>query len=607
MKLNHKYGGIKLIFRCIGKDDTLKSVLVTCLLALAATSCTKKTYITMPEPAVIIQLNGEKPMDILQEPLKDGRISWDEKKVPAIDIEGALRVTYQKVDDFYWQVKCPAQLRCNGEKAYVPISMTKQFTASNMPFANELQPVKDLQFYVAKKGDEADALLMREWMKNHKRPQPGKYLPDMALAILDIRDETILERQDKLVHMYLLSTFLAQDAESILNYPWLMRHYEKYKGYLRPAAEPEEAEHAPENKFLAAFAQHMRDLYDRYLALAVEKFPLRASTFKQLAAEFNKITHVPLVRELIIARIFEDKALELDFFSDAEFGRRYAPEHEAKVTVAGNSKIGVSLSLRDAKVDLTMHADKAEATEHGLRFFVTVEKDYFAGVAVPVSADTQDASASTAEAPVTPPSAGPEQNRNKSLAAYSYHIKLNPKVGETSKYLSVTQGIEQDIKEYKKTISDNDFANGITQESLLKLAIKYGKGEFDKKIWQYRYKVTLSKGKVYNTFLAMAKHNASNGAASDYDYSGTFPKSDVRWVQSAQDGEYSFSILFPARECGRGCGTMPARTESCFGNGSDIDVVFDPRAVRSLKDYAITVDFGEQRGECAEVLTPRDK
>jgi hypothetical protein len=71
VKLNHKYGGIKLIFRCIGKDDTLKSVLVTCLLALAATSCTKKTYITMPEPAVIIQLNGEKPMDILQEPLKD--------------------------------------------------------------------------------------------------------------------------------------------------------------------------------------------------------------------------------------------------------------------------------------------------------------------------------------------------------------------------------------------------------------------------------------------------------------------------------------------------------------------------------------------------------
>jgi hypothetical protein len=121
---------------------------------------------------------------------------------------------------------------------------------------------------------------------------------------------------------------------------------------------------------------------------------------------------------------------------------------------------------------------------------------------------------------------------------------LNPKVGETSKYLSVTQGIEQDIKEYKKTISDNDFANGITQESLLKLAIKYGKGEFDKKIWQYRYKVTLSKGKVYNTFLAMAKHNASNGAASDYDYSGTFPKSDVRWVQSRRTASTPFLFCF---------------------------------------------------------------
>lgn len=605
--MSKEYGDIKLIFKNMEKKDFLKLVFVTCLPALAVASCTKKTYIAMPEPAVIIQLKGEKPIDILQEPLKDGRISWDEKKIPAIDIEGALRVTYQKVDYFYWQVKCPAQLQCNGEKAYIPISMTKQFTASNIPFANELQPVKDLQFYVAKKGDEADALLMREWMKNHKRPQPGKYLPDMALAILDIRDENILERQDKLVHMYLFSTFLTQDMESIRNFPWLMRHFEKYKGYLRPAAKPEEAEHTPENKFLAAFAQHMRDLYDRYLALAVEKFPLRASTFKQLATEFNKITHVPLVRELIIARIFEDKSLELDYYSDPEFGRRYANESHSNVTVTGNSKIGVSLFLKDAKIDLTMHADKAEATEHGLRFLATVEKDYFAGVAVPVSADAQDASTSAAEAPVTPPSAAPEQNRTKSLAATSYHIKLNPKAGETSKYLSVTQGIEQDIKEFKKTISDKDFANGITQESLLKLAIKYGKGEFDKQIWQYRYKVTLSKGKVYNTFLAMAKHNASNGAASDYDYSGTFPNSDVRWVQSAQGGNYSFSVLFPARECGRGCGTMPARTELCFSDGNGIDVVFDPRAVRSLKDYAIKVDFGEQRGECAEVLTPRNK
>lgn len=84
------------------KTRLLKIFAVLALLCTIA--CAKKTFVKLAEPAVVIQLTGGKPIDILQEPLKNGLVSWDETKIAAIEIEGALRVTYQKTDYFYWQL-----------------------------------------------------------------------------------------------------------------------------------------------------------------------------------------------------------------------------------------------------------------------------------------------------------------------------------------------------------------------------------------------------------------------------------------------------------------------------------------------------------------------
>lgn len=586
-----------------------------CLFSVVA--CAKKTFINLTEPAVVIQLKGGNPIDILQEPLKDGRIQWDEKKMPAIEVEGALRVTYQKTDYFYWQLKCPQQLPCNGEKAYIPISMTKHFSIGNMPFEKELHPGKDFQFYLARKGDENAALALRDWLQKKKQVKPEKYLPDMMLAMLEIDDNNILERQDKLVHFYLYSIFAASDEKSIQAYPWLIRYFEKYKGYLQAAPKNEsspdgEKKASQANDFTNSMADHMKKLYDRYLHEAVEKFPLRGSGYKQLATEFNKLTNAPLARELIIAKIFADKSLELskgpsgndDYVCDRLVGQPNI--------IFGNSKIGVSLTQTyDKDLNLHMQADSAEATDKGLRFFVTFESDVYKYASFPEEkTEPAQTAGEAAPAPVVESSPGinnaspTDTPRHKDTARNSCKMVLNPKPDVPSQYLSVTQHIENEMKEFKKTITDNDFNNGISNASLMRFALKYGKGDFDKKTWLYKYSVPLTKGKVYNTFLAMAKYNASNGTAGDSDYGGELPKSDVRWFQQASQGSYSFGIRIPARACGRGCGETPAVTETCFGNGDSIDVLFDPRVVKD-SDPNVRIDFGKQTYECQEILKPR--
>jgi len=188
-----------------------------------------------------------------------------------------------------------------------------------------------------------------------------------------------------------------------------------------------------------------------------------------------------------------------------------------------------------------------------------------------------------------------------------YTVTLRPKPERPSKYLSITTQVEQELKDFKKSISDAGFNEGITKGSLLRFALKYGKGEFNKVIWQYQYSVILKKGEIYNTFLAMVKHAVSKGTASDSDFSGTLPDSDVSWVQSASHGNYSFFLQVPARHCGRGCGETPAKTEVCFQNGSELGIVFDPIRARETGDFEISAGIVDIPDICRTIINPQKK
>ncbi len=593
---------------------------------LVTIACAKKTFMPMPEPAVIIQLSPNATIDIVQEPLKDGMVKWPDFRLNAIEIEGALRVNYKNIDYFYWQLKCPAELSCNGEKAYIPISMTEQYAPEKMPFAKERQALTDLKFYVAKKEDLPHALAFREFVRDFTKPQPEKYLPEMLKAYINDKALETVPGQALLGQLFLYSLFAVKEQEAAVQSKGLKDYADKYAQYSlknasldasAPAAKPAEA-----SAFAAALNQDIEKLYVNYLGKAVERFPWTEPGFKKLAEAFDQLRHIPGLREKIFLKLFAEQSLEIL----TEGGYRAllsalldpAAAKPKQTFMFQYWEDGLVLSLEAAdkqKYEFYARIDAATSNENGILFEVTLEPKSDASLQRLAETKTRQPvkteGANNASA-LAPPS--PEKNKSAPTqpnTGDTFKIKVVPDPDTPSKYLNVFKKFDADAKALAKTITDDAFKGGINHDSIFYFAIKHGKGGYDKQHGLYNYTITLTPGKVYNTFLAMAKYTASGGSATGSDYSGIVDssivdeyveKNSVRWVQSAKGGSYEFNLTGSTTFCQRSCHTEQV-DEHCFGDGKEIHVSFDPVDLKSAVPKA-TIDFqtpGDSR-YCNKIL-----
>lgn len=614
------------LFKKFAATSSLPARFAFIAMAILSLHCAKKTFMPMPEPAVIIQLSPNSAIDIVQEPLKDGLVKWPDFRLKSIDIEGALRVNYKNIDYFYWQLKCPAELSCNGEKAYIPISMTEQYAPEKMPFAKERQALTDLKFYVTKKEDLPHALAFREFVRDFTKPQPEKYLSEMLKAYINDKALETVPAQVLLGQLFLYSLFAVKDHGSAIQSKGLVEYADKYGQYslknaslepAAPAAKPAEA-----SAFATALNQDIEKIYVPYLDKAVERFPWTEPGFKKLAEAYDQLRHIPGLREKIFLKLFAEKSLEIvneggyRSLLSALLDPAAAQPKQTFGFQYWEDGLVLTLEAADKKTyEFYARIESTASNENGLEFEIMLEPKSEASLQRLAEskarrpAATEGANSAGAATAAPSMDAGSVQTQTK--ASDTFKVKVVPNPDTPSKYLNVFKKFDADAKALAKTITDDAFKRGIDHDSIFYFAIKHGKGGYDKQHGFYNYTITLTPGKVYNTFLAMAKYTASGGSAGTADYSGIVDnsivdefveKNSVRWVQSAKGGSYEFYLTGSTTFCQRSCHTEQV-DEHCFGDGKEILVSFDPVDLKSQVPKA-TIDFqtpGDSR-YCNKIL-----
>jgi hypothetical protein len=115
-----------------------------------------------------MHIKGNSKVEILQEPLKKEMIVWDSEQLAEIPVEGLLRVTYKSVDYFYLQMNCPQQLKCNGQKVYIPRNLTHAQQPDSVPFKNEFKEPENqgtiARFVLAESSQVKSLIELRDWL-----------------------------------------------------------------------------------------------------------------------------------------------------------------------------------------------------------------------------------------------------------------------------------------------------------------------------------------------------------------------------------------------------------------------------------------------------------
>lgn len=595
--------------------------LFTVAALLGSNACTKKTFEALKVPTTMIKIKSDEKIDLLQEPLKDGVVAWTDS-VENIEVEGLLRVVSRSKSYFYWQMKCPPALTCNGEKLYLPVISAVTSEPGTVPFANELPPVQKIQAIVVKLDDVYVALQTTKFIASLKGPLPDKILEPVFNAYLDKLGRRSPEGIETLLKLYLYSVLGTSAYESDELPRGLRQVPEGTLKAIRSVLPPKAGE-KPKTS-LVYLKNYAAGAYSAYLEDAVKDFPLQAKTYKALAQNYKTLARFPGLREKILMRIYEEKTMDFEN-GDSKAPNQSAPDlNEVLQAYLARPKItldsaadGLLIQAKEGKDEYFAEIRLGEADKKGLRFLLSIEpKNESARLALAKvgSAQTPHTSPTTSEQAATNMQTSSDVKAAETALATENYIWLVPR--ETSVYIEGVKKFEKDALAMKKEITDANFDSEINHRSLLEFAIKYGEGGYNSQTGQYDYKVTLKPGKVYNNFLKMAKNTIG---ASPSEYSGELPPSfaeapqmagqssyNLRWFQLAKDGYYQFGITGSLDTTYRSNNFSENVSETCFAGNSDIHIWFNTNNLSTQLPEKVSVNYGNSGNLCDKILIPQD-
>lgn len=599
----------------------IQSLALLCLLAAA---CTKKTFEAVKQPAALIKLNAGEKINLIQEPLKEGMVTW-ENTAAHLDVEGLLRIVAGKQSYFFWQIKCPATLKCNGEKVYLPVVSTLAYDVAKVPFAKEQPQPQNIQAFLVDSERIQTALVTAKFIADFKSPMPEKMIEPLFDAYLQKLNPRSKEAADLLVRLYLLATLAnAKDRGNALPAGFAQMPDGMVKSIQNLVAKSAEGETV--TPFMNGLKNYTARKYNEFLEEETKTFPLNGKTYKALAQNYKTLNKFPGLREKILIKIFSERVFSYHS-GDAKGPNKAAPDFAKALN------IGVDSWLLEQKVPTDCFAFRlpthdyefcaqivqAESDKKGLRFLLSL---------APKTEKTKralgDALASASEATTTKPEDEPKPEAAgqgdgpvvTGTLAPGFYIWLIP--DETTVYIEGIKKFEKDAADMKKQITDASFDTGISHRSLLEFAIKYGEGGYDASAGEYRYSVELKAGKPYNNFLKMAKAEVGGGSN---EYSGDLPDSftknmapgmegdseyKVRWFQSAKGGSYEFGLTGAIINVYRGNTHSEKVSESCFYNGSEVQVSFKADNLSTGLPDKVEVKFPTDGGLCNMILNPKD-
>ncbi len=575
------------------------------LLCLLAGSCTKKTFEALKQPATLIKLNAGEKINLIQEPLKDGIVIWD-SSIENLDVEGLLRIVAGKQSYFFWQIKCPAELKCNGDKVYLPVVSTISYDLAKVPFASEQPPAQNIQAFLVDSERVYIALATVKFIADFKSPRPEKVIEPQFDAYLKTLNPRSKEASDLLLKLYLLAS-LATEKSAGDEIPAGFRQVPEGLRKSIQALAPKQTDGKTIEPFLVGLKDYTNRKYAEFLEEETKAFPLNGKTYKALAQNYKGLNKFPGLREKILIKIFAERVFSYET-GDSKGPDKTAPDFEKALGVSVDAwtleqktpEECLTFSLPNHRHEFCAQILQAEADKKGLRFLLHLE---------PKSENTKQALGSVTASPQT------DENLSTPAVTSSFHIWLMP--NETSVYIEGIKKFERDIADMKKQITDSDFEHGINHRSLLEFAVKFGEGGYDINSGEYNFAITLKKGKPYNTFLKMTK--VMVGAGPD-EYSGDLPESftkdmpqyagsseyRVRWFQSAKDGFYEFGLTGAVDTVYRSNRHSEKISETCFTGDSVIHVSFKTDNLSTGLPEKVAVTFPTEGGLCNKILNPKE-
>lgn len=494
-------------------------------------------------------------IEILQEPLKQEMIVWDSEKLAEIPVEGLLRVTYKKTDYFYLQMSCPAALKCNGKKVYIPRNLTHAPDAGDLPFKSEYkEPPVDAttaRFVLAEAPKIQELIRTRNWHSNSlKKDIPSAFDPMIFRASLPAQNQiTVYGNLAYLARSVNTAEYPEKpSADFTSNFP-IYAEIAKSKG-----ANLNEAQ----KKFLRDLYQGIEADYTKLLRKEIEEFPFENASYAAMASTFNRISAPQMFRAELVNKI-------------AGNGTFVVKEPVAVVAPGGAAlyaQENASAAPTPVKVKTTLSIANGVMFEYdanGKKVQKSVAENELIAIAHEKGLGFQ-LGRDPAQATILEP------------AEESLFLRSGNKA-EIAKFISEIPKVEEIISAY-----DFDLA-------LMRMAMKIGKGELNRQSGLFEYEIDLAKGKNFWNVLALLKN--FYGVTNEDTYSGEVPdrltpygdasdrsKGSINWYQKYDKATKiaSFGIKGDATFCQRRCETLTVNTV-CLTNQDSLKITFRPAAL----------------------------
>jgi hypothetical protein len=525
---------------------------------IPAIQCVKKQFIPFATPHAVIHMRPHQTIEILQEPLKKETLRWNSDSLAQIPVEGLLRVTYKNIDYFYLQMDCPAQLKCNGKKVYIPRNMTHALAAADLPFRNEFQENEDaveaMQFVLSQQTLMNDVIAARNWFAADKKGEiPVEF--DKILLTANVPPE-------KHTAVFGNLHYLAQSMRNV-EYadqpaPEFIRAFPVYAEIAKTQGKNLNDR---QKKFLNQLATAISEDYASLLKKQVEDFPFANASYAGMAAAFNKIQAPQFLKAELVAKILENSSYRIK-----------APTLAA-ITPAGATVIP---------------GEKSDAQTEPPATKVQTKKSFKSGIIFKYDMQGQTKEVAVAE---------------HELSAYAHERGLGFQLGKVKKdavllepadeSLYLKSGNKAEIAKFVKEIPDGmKVAHEFDLDlALLRLAMKYGEGALNRKNGLFEYEIDLSKGK--NFWMVLAAVKQAYGVENEDTFSGPVPtrfipyaeasdheKGSINWYQKYEKDQKlaSLGIKGKATYCQRHCEDVEVDTV-CATNHDKLTVSFRPASL----------------------------
>lgn len=576
----------------------VRNVILIILLASLAV-CKRETFEPVAEPMSLRLMNPGQTIDLVAEPLKEQMISWDGKKLQELQIEGVLNIEYRGEYYQYLQLKCAAELQCNGSNAYAPISLAMQLSPDGRiatPYSKEERKKRPFLIVPSTNSQQIDSLLA--WMKNPTNEVPEIFDENLLKATAEFYIDSLAapEQESRIAGWYYLGLAMKPE-EHDSNFEPFLKRFKDYDKILNVDERTEAIADAEKKgqplpgelshsqvSFLKVFREFIGERFMESLDSYYYDFPFLARDNAGLAAAMNG-QKLPLYNERVIKDLLE----EANYKGSSRVVLKTANVSEDDRAPGNVEENDNAASTEDTNPD----DDSMEKSEKPKELAVTDHQFSNAkGLSIQVGTDPAIHLTSIQAKPHKLGLAFQVQGVHQETGS-KFQYELEPH--RESTYLVAAR--KSTLDKFRK-IKDEEIMKAATfQNRLLLATLKYGEGNYDRRSRKFQYVVYMDKPSYWR-FLSIIKSNKMIDVRDDSTYSGPLDlpnsESKLRWAQHYDKGSELSQLKLHGQFqlCERDCWDETIEV-ACLDNTRQSYLIaeFPARALTNVEQGDAPVEF----------------